>query len=64
MADREIAEETVTALHPRPRPSPPAPTDRNPLTLLLIKVCPECAGPVVRTSGCLSCMQCGWGRCG
>lgn len=49
---------------PAPRPYPPAPTDRNPQTLLLIKVCPECAGPVVRSSGCVACAQCGWGRCG
>jgi hypothetical protein len=48
---------------PAPRPYPPAPTDRNPMTWSLIKVCPECAGPIVRASGCLSCAQCGWGRC-
>jgi hypothetical protein len=28
-----------------------------------IRVCPECAGPVVHNSGCVSCRQCGWGRC-
>ncbi len=27
------------------------------------RVCPDCAGPLVRASGCVSCMQCGWGRC-
>jgi hypothetical protein len=36
----------------------------NPATLLLIRRCPECDGPVVRASGCLCCQQCGWGRCG
>lgn len=36
----------------------------NPATFLLIRRCPECAGPVVRASGCLCCQQCGWGRCG
>lgn len=36
----------------------------NPLTLAAIRVCPECAGPVVRSSGCIACAHCGWGRCG
>jgi hypothetical protein len=30
----------------------------------LIRVCPDCAGPVVRSSGCINCTQCGWGQCG
>jgi hypothetical protein len=29
-----------------------------------LRVCPDCAGPIVRSSGCLSCTQCGWGQCG
>lgn len=28
------------------------------------RVCPECAGPIVRASGCLHCAHCGWGHCG
>jgi hypothetical protein len=36
------------------RPSAPPP----------LRVCPECAGPLARASGCVSCTQCGWGRCG
>lgn len=35
----------------------------NPLTINQIRVCPECAGPVVHNSGCIACRQCGWGRC-
>jgi hypothetical protein len=27
-------------------------------------LCPECAGPMTRASGCISCVYCGWGRCG
>ena len=29
-----------------------------------IRVCPDCAGPIVRSSGCINCTQCGWGQCG
>ncbi len=39
----------------RPQPQPP---HRH------VRICPECAGPVARASGCVSCMQCGWGFCG
>jgi hypothetical protein len=28
------------------------------------RVCPECAGPLIRSSGCIGCVYCGWGRCG
>jgi hypothetical protein len=28
-----------------------------------IRVCPECSGPIARNSGCITCRQCGWGRC-
>lgn len=28
------------------------------------RVCPECAGPIVRASGCMHCAYCGWARCG
>jgi ribonucleoside-diphosphate reductase alpha chain len=46
-----------------PRPSL-QPTTYNPLIYSHIRVCPECSGPVVRNSGCITCRQCGWGRCG
>jgi hypothetical protein len=26
--------------------------------------CPECAGPLTRASGCITCVYCGWGKCG
>jgi hypothetical protein len=29
-----------------------------------VRVCPECAGPLVRASGCVSCRHCGWAQCG
>lgn len=29
-----------------------------------VRVCPDCAGPLVHAAGCISCRQCGWGRCG
>ena len=28
------------------------------------RACPECAGPLSRASGCVSCVYCGWGKCG
>jgi len=28
------------------------------------RVCPECTGPLSRASGCVSCVYCGWGKCG
>jgi hypothetical protein len=27
-------------------------------------LCPECAGPMTRASGCVNCLYCGWGKCG
>jgi hypothetical protein len=39
------------------------PTTYQPSTFRF-RVCPDCAGPVVRSSGCMSCPQCGWGQCG
>jgi hypothetical protein len=45
--------------------SRPTHADRlNPLTTSDIRVCPDCAGPLARTAGCVTCLQCGWGRCG
>jgi hypothetical protein len=35
----------------------------NPTTMRL-RVCPDCAGPLIRSSACVSCAHCGWGRCG
>ncbi len=40
------------------------PTTYNQLTTNNIRVCPECAGQVIRNSGCMNCRQCGWGKCG
>ncbi len=47
-----------------PLPPPPAPAGAIGFPPTAVRVCPECAGPLVRSSGCLSCTQCGWGRCG
>jgi len=46
---------------PRAFPESAAP---NPFISPLLKVCPECSGPLAHTSGCVTCLQCGWGRCG
>ena len=26
--------------------------------------CPDCNAPMVAQSGCVSCLRCGWSRCG
>ena len=44
--------------------SPGAPAPGDTVLLLRLRVCPECAGPLVRASACVSCAVCGWGRCG
>ncbi len=50
-------------------PADPPPRDRGQLkpTVYIghdrVRVCPECAGPLVRASACVACSQCGWGRC-
>lgn len=31
---------------------------------VVLRVCPDCAGPLAHTSGCVTCLACGWGRCG
>jgi len=36
----------------------------KPLTHNDMQTCPECDGPLAHTSGCVICLQCGWGRCG
>lgn len=43
---------------------PVTPREAKPLIFNGLHVCPECAGPLARASGCISCLQCGWGRCG
>ncbi len=35
-----------------------------PEQLARIRVCPECAGPIAHNCACVTCLQCGWGRCG
>ena len=52
------------AATPNPQLIPTRYWQSNTLTNNNIRVCPECAGPVVRNSGCITCRQCGWGRCG
>lgn len=44
-------------------PANPQP-QRLPIHGTAVRVCPECAGPLARSSGCISCLHCGWGRCG
>jgi len=52
------------------QPQPPSNTIQagappyGPPALHQIRVCPDCAGPIVRSSGCIHCTHCGWGRCG
>lgn len=41
-----------------------APDGHTAVALPHLRVCPECAGPLARGSGCLHCLSCGWGRCG
>jgi len=48
-------------------PSPPRQPQLaklNPTIYQVVRVCPECSGPVIRNSGCVTCASCGWGRCG
>jgi hypothetical protein len=40
------------------------PTVYRPAPAQHLRVCPECAGPLVRASACVSCRHCGWGKCG
>ena len=49
---------------PKPQLIPTRYQPTNSLTTANIRVCPECAGPLVRNSGCVNCRQCGWGKCG
>ena len=49
---------------PRPQLLPTRYQVTNPLSSNQIRVCPECAGPVAHNSGCVTCRQCGWGKCG
>ena len=44
-----IARLSPTRYRPTPRPA---------------QLCPECAGPLARASGCVTCPACGWGKCG
>lgn len=49
---------------PKPQLRPTRYQPSNPLIGKQIRVCPECAGPVAHNSGCVTCRQCGWGKCG
>lgn len=44
-------------------PSHPPARQPNPAAAPTIRVCPDCAGPIAHQGSCLSCVQCGWGRC-
>ncbi len=40
-------------------------SSRTPSTTALGPLCPQCSQPgLVKEAGCLSCMQCGWSKCG
>jgi len=58
----------MSPFHPRARPvlAPTRylPPRRDSAPDAALRVCPECAAPLVRASGCVSCRHCGWGRCG
>jgi hypothetical protein len=47
-----------------PLPPHPAPAGAIGFPPMAVRVCPECAGPLIRASGCVSCRHCGWARCG
>lgn len=47
----------------KPQLSPTRYLTPNPLVKNTIRVCPDCAGPISHTGGCMTCQQCGWGRC-
>jgi len=49
---------------PKPQLGPTRYQPSNTLTSKQIRVCPECAGQLIRNSGCVTCRQCGWGQCG
>lgn len=42
-------------IHDRPAETPTTPS---------AGVCPDCAGPLIHGSGCVTCARCGSGRCG
>jgi hypothetical protein len=54
----------MSSTQPATTEPPASQPQPNSFTQLLVRRCPECTGPVVRASGCLCCVQCGWGRCG
>ena len=52
-------------LNQRRRPFPALrPTTYYVPVVSAAKLCPECAGPLSRASGCVTCVYCGWGKCG
>src|SRR5207253_2655354 len=50
----QIPKLPMTASTPRPSPNPRPPSRTS--------SCPDCGGGLVRQSGCLVCVQCGWAR--
>ncbi len=58
---------TLARIAARPASRPGGPTARpapNPFTAAALTHCPDCNGPVAHTSGCVTCVACGWGKCG
>jgi hypothetical protein len=51
-----------------PRRASPAPALKPTIYYVPVvdarRLCPECAGPLSQASGCVSCLYCGWGKCG
>jgi hypothetical protein len=64
--------DSLRRLRPRRRPSAPAlqptiyyvPVVSAVPAMRGAPLCPECAGPLTPASGCVSCLYCGWGKCG
>jgi hypothetical protein len=45
-------------------PDPGVAPRHNPMTDKVLAQCPECGAPLRKASGCLTCLACGWGKCG
>ena len=56
--------DSLRKLRPRRPPHALKPTVYYVPVVSAAPTCPECAGPLTRASACVSCVYCGWGRCG
>lgn len=54
----------IAAPRPALRPRPTEYPVPNPLTTAKLAHCPDCNGPLSHGSGCVTCLACGWGKCG